>query len=69
MKPADNRLCIAVRMALAVGVFAVAGGVAQAQDTGTNQASPTQTQNLKGVVVTGSLIRRVDIETASPVIT
>lgn len=69
MKPADNRLCIAVRMALAVGVFAVAGGVAQAQDTGTNQASPAQTQNLKGVVVTGSLIRRVDIETASPVIT
>ncbi len=33
------------------------------------QANASQAQTLKGVVVTGSLIRRVDIETASPVVT
>ncbi|MEO7051579.1 MAG: TonB-dependent receptor [Rhodanobacter sp.] len=37
----------------------------------TSPPTPTalQTRNLKGIVVTGSLIRRVDLETASPVVT
>src|SRR5699024_6512663 len=38
----------------------------QAADQG--QASPDQAQELKGVVVTGSHIRRVDMETANPVL-
>jgi outer membrane receptor protein involved in Fe transport len=62
---------------LAAGIFTMMGGVAQAQDATTDQsassspaqAAPAATQNLKGVVVTGSLIRRVDYETASPVVT
>ena len=77
MKYDMNHLSFAVRLALTAGVFAVAGGVqAQAQaatDTAsTDQATPpakNKAQTLKAVVVTGSLIRRVDAETSSPVTT
>jgi len=77
MKNDMNRLSFAIRLALAAGVFGVAGAV-QAAEPAAQDAAPTsqaqaasagQAQNLKGVVVTGSLIRRVDIETASPVVT
>ncbi len=77
MKYDMNHLSLAVRLALTAGVFTIAG-VAQAQTTpadsaqSTDQTEPASTskaQNLKAVVVTGSLIRRVDTETASPVVT
>ena len=78
-----NRLSIAVRLALSVGIASTAA-MAQAQDATTNKdASNTQGQSqssteqpkqstaktLTAVSVTGSLIRRVDAETASPVVT
>ncbi|WP_354549679.1 TonB-dependent receptor domain-containing protein [Rhodanobacter soli] len=72
-----NHLSLAVRLALTAGVFAAAG-VAQAQTpqadnpTSTDQATPpskSKAKTLQAVVVTGSLIRRVDLETASPVVT
>ncbi|EIL96331.1 outer membrane cobalamin receptor protein, partial [Rhodanobacter denitrificans] len=72
-----NHLSLAVRLALTAGVFAAAGAVqAQAPQTdnptSTDQATPpskSKAKNLEAVVVTGSLIRRVDVETASPVVT
>ncbi|WP_430391453.1 TonB-dependent receptor domain-containing protein [Dyella sp. 20L07] len=77
-----NRLSIAVRLALSVGI-ASSAAVAQAQDASGKDASTPQTQSQNGteqpkqssaktltaVSVTGSLIRRVDAETASPVVT
>ncbi|WP_199100639.1 TonB-dependent receptor [Dyella sp. ASV21] len=85
-----NRLSIAVRLALSVGLVSSAA-IAQAQDaSGTDASTPqahgpqsqsTQAQGnteqpkqsnaktLTAVSVTGSLIRRVDAETASPVVT
>lgn len=77
MKHELNHLSLAVRLALSMGICAAAG-VAQAQDsTAAMSASSDQAQaptkdkakSLKAVVVTGSLIRRVDAETASPVVT
>ncbi|MFC4528861.1 TonB-dependent receptor [Dyella halodurans] len=83
-----NRLSIAVRLALTVGM-ASAAAMAQAQDANSKDASTTQgpaaqgqtgqaateqpkqsnAKTLTAVSVTGSLIRRVDAETASPVVT
>ncbi|HEX4480013.1 MAG TPA: TonB-dependent receptor plug domain-containing protein, partial [Rudaea sp.] len=62
-----NKLSSAVRLALSLGAVATAGSVtANAQNTDTtNQKS----QSLETIVVTGSNIRRVDVETASPVVT
>jgi len=80
MKYGMNHLSLAVRLALTAGVFATAG-VVQAQTPqapqadnppSTDQATPpskSKAKNLEAVVVTGSLIRRVDVETASPVVT
>ena len=68
MKLDVNKLSSAVRLALSLGAVATAGSVtAVAQDTGT--PPPTKSQSLETIVVTGSNIRRVDIETASPVVT
>ena len=62
-----NKLSSAVRLALSLGAVATAGSVtAVAQDAGT---PPPKSQSLETIVVTGSNIRRVDIETASPVVT
>src|SRR4051812_22965229 len=63
-----NKLSSAVRLALSLGAVASVGSVAAyAQDA---QTSPnTKGQSLETIVVTGSNIRRVDIETASPVVT
>ncbi|MGH8192138.1 MAG: hypothetical protein ACREP2_11900 [Rhodanobacteraceae bacterium] len=62
-----NRLSLAVRVGLTAGLIAAAG-LAQAQQP---PESSAQTQGkpktLQTLVVTGSLIRRVDTETASPV--
>src|SRR5699024_10925549 len=67
VKLKTNKLSSAVRVALSVGAIATLGvsGAAFAQDTAQNSNDTTQ---LKAVVVTGSHIRRVDMETASPVI-
>ena len=79
MKYHLNHLSLAVQLALTVGIFA-ATGAAQAQESTTpdtataSQANPpapttSKAKNLEAVTVTGSLIRRVDTETASPVVT
>jgi outer membrane receptor protein involved in Fe transport len=63
-----NKLSSAVRLALSLGVVAAAGTLtANAQDAGAK--TDQQGQALETIVVTGSNIRRVDIETANPVIT
>ena len=76
MKYGMNHLSLAVRLALTAGIF-TAAGVVQAQDATTNSPqadqtatppSETKAKTLEGLVVTGSLIRRVDAETASPVV-
>ena len=82
MKYNLNHLSLAVQLALAVGIFAGAGAVQAQESTPTdattaNQANPatptppttSKAKNLEAVTVTGSLIRRVDKETASPVVT
>src|SRR6185312_9356980 len=75
MKLGVSKLSSAVRLALSLGaVIAVgASGTAFAQDTGTqdaaNQPSAKKAQTLQTVVVTGSNIRRVDLETSNPVLT
>jgi outer membrane receptor protein involved in Fe transport len=61
-----NKLSSAVRLALSLGAAATAGTVtAYAQDKDAQTKGPS----LETIVVTGSNIRRVDIETASPVVT
>ena len=81
MKLGVKKLSSAVRLALSLGaVIAVgASGTAFAQDTSGQQSTSDQsTQNqpsqqkastLQTVVVTGSNIRRVDLETSNPVVT
>lgn len=75
MKLGVKNLSSAVRLALSLGaVIAVgASSTAFAQDTTTpdasTQPSAKKAQTLQTVVVTGSNIRRVDIETSNPVVT
>ncbi|RAO76478.1 TonB-dependent receptor plug domain-containing protein [Dyella jiangningensis] len=66
-KMLDNKLTVAVRIALSVGTFAIVGP-ALAQDA-TGPASQDNAKKLETVTVTGSRIPRVDIETAQPVVT
>ena len=62
-----NKFSSAVRLALSLGAIATASSVtAMAQSTA---GSAKKIQSLETIVVTGSNIRRVDIETANPVIT
>ncbi|MEO7052307.1 MAG: TonB-dependent receptor [Rhodanobacter sp.] len=79
MKYDLNHLSFAVQLALGVGLCAAAGAIHAQDTTPTDSSTTTQSaaqpassenaKNLKAVVVTGSLIRRVDAETASPVVT
>ena len=75
MKLGVTKLSSAVRLALSLGaVIAVgASGTVFAQDTGAqdaaNQPSQKKASTLETVVVTGSRVRRVDLETSSPVLT
>lgn len=75
MKFEVKKLSSAVRMALSLGAIIAAGtsGTVFAQDTGSPNAgtapSANKAQTLQTVVVTGSLIRRVDVETSNPVVT
>ena len=62
-----NKLSSAVRLALSLGAVATAGTItANAQQAG---SSDQKGQALETIVVTGSNIRRVDVETANPVVT
>lgn len=62
-------LGIAIRSALLMTLVA-STGLAHAQDTSTDAVADTsKAKNLEAVTVTGSRIRRVDIETANPVVT
>ena len=68
MKLMSNELFKAVRFALYAGATAAVGlsaGTVFAQDEAQDQSS----QKLETITVTGSNIRRVDIETSNPVIT
>ncbi|HET6553481.1 MAG TPA: TonB-dependent receptor [Dyella sp.] len=89
MQSKFNRLSVAVRLALSVGIASTAalaqaqdannkdtsgsGPAAQSQtttqDTTTEQPKQSSAKTLTAVSVTGSLIRRVDAETANPVVT
>jgi len=64
-KKVDNKLTVAVRLALTVGTFAaMAPAFAQDAPAGQNDAKKLET-----VTVTGTRIPRVDVETAQPVVT
>ncbi|MFI4969946.1 MAG: TonB-dependent receptor plug domain-containing protein, partial [Lysobacterales bacterium] len=68
MKLMSNELFKAVRFALYAGATAAVGvsaGTVLAQDATQDQTS----QKLETITVTGSNIRRVDIETSNPVVT
>ena len=73
MKLDANKLSSAVRLALSLGasaaISAAGNAVAQDTNTGASSSTPPKSQSLETIVVTGSNIRRVDIETASPVVT
>ncbi len=64
-----KRLSLAVRVGLTAGVIASAGLARAQQSSGQADQQNGQPKTLQTVVVTGSLIRRVDLETASPVTT
>src|SRR5690348_585277 len=66
-----SELSKAVQTALSLGAVAAVGvaGTAFAQNTTTTQNDQQQPQTLQTIVVTGSHIRRVDLETANPVVT
>ena len=67
-----SELSKAVQTALSLGAVAAVGiaGTAVAQNApATSQSSQNQPQTLQTIVVTGSHIRRVDLETANPVVT
>lgn len=57
----------AVRAAIMLGLLACASAL-QAQDTG-NTPDASKAKTMQAVTVTGSLIRRVDLETSNPVVT
>src|SRR5699024_5561570 len=59
----------AVRVALSAGAIAALGVSGSAFAQNATGADTQDTTSLQAVVVTGSHIRRVDMETASPVIT
>ena len=71
MRLNPNGLAASVRTALSLGAVAALGivGTAHGQDQAASQSSQKQMKTLQTVVVTGSHIRRVDLETASPVVT
>jgi len=70
MHTKQNSLSRAVRLALSIGLVSSVT-VVHAQDANQDNKPPPpkETKTLQAIEVTGSLIRRVDSETASPVVT
>ena len=68
MTPNANKLSSAIRLALTLGV-AVIVSAPQVSRAQTANNAYLQNQSLDTIVVTGSNVRRVDVETANPVIT
>ena len=71
MHTKQNSLSRAVRLALSIGLVSSVT-VIHAQDANQDNnksTPPKETKTLQTIEVTGSLIRRVDSETASPVVT
>lgn len=66
MRLERNQLLAAMRLALLVGMGGAGAMPALAQDT---EAQGGETTELKAVVVTGSRIKRTDLETSQPVFT
>lgn len=65
-----RRLSLAVQLALAATLLGLAAhGWTQDAPPPDDAANPDKAKNLEGVTVTGSRIRRVDVETANPVVT
>lgn len=69
MKHKLKRLSLAVRVGLTAGLVASAGLVHAQQPQENQDQTKNQPKTLQTVVVTGSLIKRVDLETANPVVT
>jgi outer membrane receptor protein involved in Fe transport len=74
MKYGTSKLSSAVRLALSLGAVIAVGStatVAFAQDTSAQgqQADQSKAKQLETITVTGSHIRRVDVETSNPVVT
>ncbi|MEO5812438.1 MAG: TonB-dependent receptor [Rhodanobacter sp.] len=75
MKLGVKKLSSAVRLALSLGAVIAVGttSTAFAQDAGAQDAAnapaPQSAKTLESVVVTGSRVRRVDLETSNPVLT
>jgi outer membrane receptor protein involved in Fe transport len=71
MKFGERRLSKSVRLALQFGVIAAgATGTVFAQDAAQNATpNPEKPKTLETITVTGSHIRRVDLETSNPVVT
>ena len=67
MKQSSNELQRAVRYALYAGTSAVVG--LTAAPAFAQNAGGEGSEKLETIVVTGSRIRRVDLETSSPVVT
>jgi len=65
-----SELSKAVQTALSLGAVAAVGvaGTAFAQNATTTQNDQNNPQTLQTIVVTGSHIRRVDLETSNPVV-
>ncbi|SEL15589.1 Outer membrane receptor proteins, mostly Fe transport [Pseudoxanthomonas sp. GM95] len=69
-RPRHTRSALAIAMAMALSATTIAPALAQQADATAEDASKDEkAQTLDTVSVTGSHIRRVDMETASPVIT
>ena len=66
--PTRRALSHAVKFALTTALLACSAH-AFAQDAVADTPNPEKAKNLEGVTVTGSRIRRVDVETANPVVT
>ena len=70
MHSKQNSLSLAVRLALSLGLASGASAIrAQSTTPDDRDAPPKETKTLDAIEVTGSLLRRVDTETANPVVT
>jgi outer membrane receptor protein involved in Fe transport len=69
MHSKQNSLSLAVRVALSVGLASGAGAIHAQSTTPDGTDAPKDTKTLEAIEVTGSLLRRVDTETANPVVT